>query len=366
MCEIHSIVSRVPLEFWTFERDANFTLGPKTNAENEIVLREKGWTLYGFNFKNGTAVFLDIGANEDVSTTPFVYAAQYEKATRVATMSFPVFLELAKGIKAEPELVHLFNIGHCGSTLLHHVFNASGEAWCISEPLFTFDLAMNRHDVSPKLLQDLAGAGLRFLSLYPGAEKSRAIVLKHFSQATTLFDVWHKAAPKARCLFLYRDAESWCNSLYGFVQRVGHAATPFRGFVWYMISGNRPLSDLADLVDFDGADTALEDLAAVVWGFCCQEYQLAIANGVPLRPFRYNELNVERAQTVAEIFAQCGLTSSHIQRALAVFDHDSHEGAVTAHDKPVVKFSEASFERIRRLLANPRFAISADVILPPG
>lgn len=363
MCEVHDIISRISLEFFNFERDVNFTLGPNTTAENEIVVRENGWTLFSFNFKNGTAVFLYIGAEHDLSVAPFAYAAQYEKASRVAAMPFQAFLQLAKDINAHPDLVHLFNIGHCGSTLLHHVFNASGEAWCISEPLFTFDLAMNRHDVSPKLLQDLAEAALHFLALFPGASRSNTIVLKHFSQATTLFDVWHNAAPHARCLYLYRDALGWCNSLFGFVQRIGHAAVKDMGFMWYMVSANRPVSQLSGLIDLENTHLAFEDLAAVAWGFFCQDYHTAIGNGVPLLPFRYNELNYEKEKTVTEIFQQCGLSPTHIAEGLRAFDRDSHEGSVTAHDKPVLKLSASSLERVTRVLSHPRLAVSADVIL---
>ena len=363
MLEVHDIISRIPLAFFNFERDLNFTLGPNSIADNEIVVREKGWTLFGFNFKNGTAVFLYIGADQDLSVAPFAYTAQYEKASRVAVMPFQPFIQLAKDINAHPNLVHLFNIGHCGSTLLHHVFNASGEAWCISEPLFTFDLAMNRHDVSPKLLQDLAKAALHFLTLFPGASRSNTIVLKHFSQATTLFDVWHNAAPHARCLYLYRDALTWCNSLFGFIQRIGPSALQDMGFMWYMVSGNSPVSELTGLIDLENPHTTFEDLAAVAWAFFCQDYHTAIGNGVPLLPFRYNELIYDKEKTITEIFQRCGLNQGRIAEGLHAFDRDSHEGSITAHDKPVLKLSASSLERLTRLLSHPRLAVSADVIL---
>ena len=93
---------------------------------------------------------------------------------------------------------------------------------------------------------------------------------------------------------------------------------------------------------------------------------MAIANGVPLWPFRYNELNHEKAKTVTEIFHQCGLSEIHITAALRAFDHDSHEGSVTAHDRPVHKLSAPSLGRVTRLLSHPRLAISADVILTSG
>lgn len=84
---------------------------------------------------------------------------------------------------------------------------------------------------------------------------------------------------------------------------------------------------------------------------------------MPLLPFRHNELHYEKEKTVTEIFLQCGLSQAHIAEGLNAFDHASHDGSVTAHDKPVLKLSASSLERVTRVLSHPRLAVSADVIL---
>ncbi|MBC7676739.1 MAG: hypothetical protein H7173_11925 [Rhodoferax sp.] len=91
-------------------------------------------------------MFLDIGAAQDLSAAPFSYHLQYATARRILCLPFAGFIDLVLQIKLPARLVHLFNIGHCGSTLLHHVFNKAIGVWCLSEPLFMFDAAMRRGD----------------------------------------------------------------------------------------------------------------------------------------------------------------------------------------------------------------------------
>ena len=366
MNEIRAILSRKPFHVWDFDADANFTLGPKALASNDLVLREKGWTLFDLNFKNGMAIFLNVPTEAELAKAPFAYTAQYENATRVATMPLRDFVDLAQHIKPAQHLVHLFNIGHCGSTLLHHVFNASGQAWCISEPLFAFGISDQRFTMPPERLQELMRASLRFLSLFPGAEQSKTMVLKHFSQSTSVIENWYRASPEATCLYMYRDAESWCNSLFGFVQRMGMDPDKLHEvhhFGWRMVSASTPESFLDGIIGLDDPKLTFEEVAAVGWALHYRNYTEARQAGVPLKPFRYNELTDNREKMLMEIFDLCGLTQNHLQNASEAFEHDSHEGSVTAHDKPVRRLSEAGFDRVRRVLAHPRLAVSPQILL---
>ena len=73
MNEIRGILSRKPFHVWDFDADANFTLGPKALASNDLVLREKGWTLFDLNFKNGMAIFLNVPTEAELAKAPFAY-----------------------------------------------------------------------------------------------------------------------------------------------------------------------------------------------------------------------------------------------------------------------------------------------------
>ena len=104
-----------------------FELSAVERRPDRILIDEAGWVLYEFDCAEGLAVFLDIRPDTDVFRTPFSYSAQTIAAKRYATVPFAEFIALFEDNTTPKRIIHLFNIGHCGSTLLHHVLNESGE-----------------------------------------------------------------------------------------------------------------------------------------------------------------------------------------------------------------------------------------------
>lgn len=339
---------------------AALQIGGFVTSSDDLVLTEPGWTLFSIDFVADEAVFLDIGAKTDLAPAPFSYQRQFDTARRILRMRLSDFLDLGERCPVGEPLVHLFNMGHCGSTLLHHVFNRSGQAWCVSEPLFTFDLAMNRDALSADRLTALMRAGLRMVRQYPGAA-GRVLVVKHFSQTTTIIPECHHAEPDATCLFLYRSGEAWCNSLYGFVQRLGGGLTlspQERTFSWHIISANTPESYLDGVVDMAAPVVTFDSLAAVAWSLQLQDHSRARAANVPLLSFRYEELIADRAASLAQVFNWCGLQPDGIAVGLAAFDEDSHKGAATSHARAVEQLDDVSKSRIRQIFAHPKIKVT--------
>ncbi len=339
---------------------ASFQTGAFATSPDDLMLTESGWTLFSIDFQADEAVFLDIGAKTDLASAPFSYQRQFDTARRMLRMKLDDFLELGERCPVGEPLVHLFNMGHCGSTLLHHVFNRSGQAWCLSEPLFTFDLAMNRDALSADRLTALMRAGLRMLRRYPGIA-GRRLVVKHFSQINTVMPECYWAEPSATCLFLYRGGEAWCNSLYGFHQRLGGGSDLSREermFSWRMMSADTPLSALEGVVDMAAPVVTFDSLAAVAWSLQLHGHARARAANVPLHSFRYEDLITDRAASLAQIFDWCGLQPDGIEGGLAAFDEDSHKGAATSHARAVQQLDEASRARIRQIFAHPRINVT--------
>lgn len=344
--------------------------GLELDAHDEVadsIVLDAGWTLFSFDFATHEAVFMDVGEDCDLSAAPFCYLAQYDKATRLVRISFVVFLELAKRIPRQSTLVQLFNIGHCGSTLLHHVFNQAPGVWCVSEPMFTFDVAMRNAGASPKLLQDLMTVGIAFLSLFPSAQSATTIVLKHFSQATRHLRLMHDARPEAKCLFLYRDGAGWCNSIYHFLQRRGgqmDMGQDERTFVWWIMSGDRPVADVDGIVDMNKDIVGFDEMAAVAWVLQVRDDILRDGAGLGFLPLRYNELTAQKRSVVARIFDYCGISTSHTEAALSAFEHDAHAGTSSANDKVALDFGPENYARIERVFAHPRMDYPGDSLLP--
>jgi Sulfotransferase domain len=366
-CEVFNILARDNFHLPDFDGHKSFTLGPSRPAPSNIVVNEPGWTLFSFDVKRSQAVFLDHCVGVDLSKVPFCYLAQYERARRMALMPFSDLLALAEKIPDPKSTVQLFNIGHCGSTLLHHVFNRAPGVWCISEPIWFFNLAMARHNIDPATMQLMMRAGMRFLMLFEGAAKAEMIVVKQFSQLTTLFKAMHDAVPNTKSMFLYRDGKSWPNSFYHFLQKIGLGMVvprDKRDFQWWMMSGNSPQSELEGVVDLHAEVMTFDRVAGAAWVLHTREYLQAIKNGVPMMAVRYNELNQDRVKTIGKTFAYLGIASDLAAATLEAFDEDSHQGTRTARDKSELNFTEENYARLTEIYANPRIALDPDMILP--
>ena len=366
-CEVFDILGRGDFKITTFDSHRSFTLGPVRHEAADIVLREAGWTLFSYDFKTSKAVFLDIGTDCDLSKAPFCYLVQFERAKRQALISFEALFALSEKLPVPENIMHLFNMGHCGSTLLHHVFNRVPEVWCISEPVCFVNMAMERATVDEATMQNLACAGLRFLALCEGAARAKLMIVKHFSQSTTQFETLHAATPQARCMFMYRDGKSWTNSLYHFAQKMGGTMIvdrEMRDFTWWIMSGNSSKHELDGVVDLDADVVTFDTLAAIAWALHMRQYKEAIAAGVPMMAVRYNELSIDRVKTIARIFDYCGIRRAAIADTLDAFDADSQEGTRTARSIAVSHFNDENYARVIEVLANPRIAIDPNLILP--
>jgi Sulfotransferase domain len=367
MCDVFDIVDRGDMMIINFDSHGSFTLSAPQQAPADIVVLEAGWTLFSLDFKRSQAVFLDIGADCDISAAPFAYTKQFETARRQALVSFDDFLVLAENIENPKNLVHLFNIGHCGSTLLHHVFNRVPGVWCNSEPICFVNLVFERDSVDPVMLRKLARACLRFMTLFPFATAADVIIIKHFNQTTMQIKLLHEIVPNTKSLFLYRDGKSWTNSFYHFVQKVGGTMIippDKRNFVWSIMSGNSPRSEIDGIVDLDAKEVTFDRVAAVGWAHHLKHYLQAIRDGVPMIAVRYNELNQDREKTIRRIFTYLSIATDSVSATLDAFDEDSQRGTRLARDKRDLNFTEENYVRVAEVFAHPRLAIDPDMILP--
>jgi Sulfotransferase domain len=366
-CEVFDILDREHNPIPMFDSHKHFTLGPTRLASPDIVLSEPGWTLFCFDVKNSQAIFLDNGDGVDVSKVAFCYNAQYERAKRLALVAFSDVVALSEKIADPKNVVQLFNIGHCGSTLLHHVFNRVPGVWCISEPACFFNLAMEKARIDDQTMRLLMRAGMRFLIRFAGAAEAEMIVVKQYSQLTTLFKTMHEAVPGTKSLFLYRDGNSWPNSHYHFIQKIGFSMEippEARDFQWWILSGHESQDEIAGIVDLRADVVTYDRVMAVCWALHMKMYLQAVRAGVPMMAVRYNELNNDRVKTIGKIFEYLGIPLETAFSTLDAFDEDSHRGAKTARDKTELNLSDLNYARMAEIYAHPRIVIDPNLILP--
>lgn len=366
MADVFAVVGRNEVDVSDTNRRAPFDLTEAGHIADAALFSQPGWSLYGFDFNRGEVVFVDTGPATGVAQAPFSYLWQCAHAQRLATISLDSFQRLTAGLAPTKPMVQLINTGHCGSTLLHHAFNGAPGVWCISEPLALLDLAFNRERLGRENLTTLLRATFAMLNAFDGANSADRLVVKHFSQSTTIINDLYRADPTAQFVYLYRDAETWANSFFHFVQRVGmplQITTDIRRFSWWMMTCAAPESDLDGLLDLTDDATTIADMAAVAWARHMTNFRAASAAGVPMWPVRYNELNADHAGVVASVFAHCGIAQTGLENALAAFAHDSHAGTQTSRDVPAQDLGLSDYDRIRRILALTQIATPADTRL---
>jgi hypothetical protein len=367
MAICQDIIARVWTRIVEFDVERSFTCGPRLEiAANQLVF-DTGWSLFTFDFKRRNAIFLRTPESENLSQAPFVYTAQFEKATHVATVDFDEFFAITDALPDVPKLVQFFSTGHCGSTLLHQVFNRVPDVACISEPIAFNALALNGAGENEATKLKLARGALRLLTRFPGVETAGTIVIKHFSQSTLQIKLLSDAQPNSQKFFLYRDALSWANSAYHFVQKYGTPMTipkDQRALLWRILSGGLPESVLEGIIALHADVLNFDALSAVAWATQIQYFEKAVAADVAIYSLRYNEVIANRNYAVATLFEKLGLPVDAVAATLSVFDRHAHEGTRSARKVDDLHFDQSHYDVVRSVLSHPRIAIDPNIILP--
>jgi hypothetical protein len=296
----------------------------------------------------------------DLSASTFAFRDQRQLARRVLQVSLDDLVEVSTQIPPPAKLIFIFSIGRCGSTLVSHVLNTCPGVWGLSEPIAFPRLIMTNYDSDVRLaaprekLVDLIRACTRLQFRPPRGSGRDVFALKFHSQCLFHADLYFEAFPQAAFVFLYRDAIGWTKSWYQMAQKYGYAAVltgPARVELWNCTTAADDLAHLRPYVDIEAEQVALEDGLVIGWARNMEEYSRFLRAGVPFLALRYNELNRERAASLALLFHHCGLPTEHAMAGLAAFEQDSQAGDIVSHDIVAEAMSEAQVEGLRGILA---------------
>ena len=92
--------------------------------------------------------------------------------------------------------------------------------------------------------------------------------MKFRSQSLFQADLYHQALPQARCVFLYRDALGWANSVYGMMRQYGFADSltgPDRTLAWSIFTAASDTAPLADAIDLSADKVPMELALGPAW-----------------------------------------------------------------------------------------------------
>ena len=351
----------------------DFDLGPATPTPARTVIDERGWSLYGLDHARDLAVFTDLPPGTDLADSPFAYATQHRLARRVLTMSLAELEAVADLAPPVPRVILIFSIGRCGSTLLSRALNTVPGVWCLSEPDAFSSLVM-QHDHSPQRsgfpddqIIRLIRACSRLQFRPPLGRQADVFAMKFRSQALFQAGLYHCALPDAACVFLYRDAFGWANSVYAMMRQYDFPDTltgPDRALAWSIFAAAADPAPLDGLIDLAAPEVPMELALGPALSCNMAEYTHHLTAGVPFLALRYNAFNRDRQASIARLLRHCGLPEDHAGAALQAFERDSQSGTHLAQEVTTHRLSPDCLDRLAALVARQPAFTDPNLVLP--
>ncbi|MEA5534920.1 sulfotransferase [Crocosphaera sp. XPORK-15E] len=297
------------------------TIDPKIIIENPNI------SLYCLDPQNQRAIFVETPLDIDIYQPPFLYQAQYDHAQRLFAVSFQELAQLAKNINQIENLVLIYSVGRCGSTLLRNIFNQLDTVISLSEPdVFSQLVAMRE----PNGSNDEQIIGLLKICLAIQCknniiEKNSCYVIKFRSFCIQLADLIAQIVPDAKVIFLYRNAKDVIKSSIRSFVIVKKMLPEIKANIELYSRIFPLLKDYENYIDFD--DTNATDLYITGWLSTMQRYLFLHKQEIITCAVRYEDLVTKPQEIVTSIFEKCGLPVSAVENACKVFKKDSQMGS---------------------------------------
>jgi hypothetical protein len=336
-----------------------------------------GHSLYCLRHEKREALFVDTGPETDLSSAAFLYQTQYDAARSLVAVPYDTLHALARKVRVDDrQLIMLFSIGRCGSTLASKAFAATGVP-VLSEPDAFTQLVMLRADgrcdeaTLGRLVRSCAQ--VTFRANGPQAVKFRSCAIE-------LAELLAASYPAARVIFLYRQADTWTQSslrAFGAYDPAmtggppGGQAQPAQG------PGQTAVQDRLGLLIplLATYRKRLGRLLSPLESLACQwvrQMECAMSlykAGVTMIPVRYEDLVARPRQVLTDLFARCGLEpDAAAWRAVdSAFRRDSQAGtslartALGAHDAIL---DDSLRHELTRVITELSTVVTPNIVLP--
>lgn len=353
----------------------DFTCIPAGTMDAEDVMQADNMTLYTIDTLQQQFVFVETDPDVDLTNAPFYFQAQFEYAQRLVKVPFETLHALAdSAVYGDDQLILLYSVGRCGSTLLSDGFNQLDGVASLSEPdIFTSLMRVYVNTQDRTWLARFVKTAVIALMKPHDAQK---YAIKFRSYCIELADVIYSQFPNAHALFMYRNAEDWARStaraFAKLTSKWGSVGTD-RERAWAATSDR--LRGAAAVVFPKGAPTLVTKSIKVIdkkagvlsepsvslrrtfypavepfvprlragelsrieyitleWVSGMVRYLALRKLGVPLLPFRYEDLLADPTIVLGEVCLACGLSQRAVAPMLSVFDKDSQRGTSLARD----------------------------------
>lgn len=349
----------------------------------EAVMSNPNLSLYCLDDANRQAVFVETPAEADVLAAPFLMLAQYEHAERVVTVPYDHMPRFAEADRAH-NLVLIYSMGRCGSTLLSNVFNYVENVSSLSEPdVYTQIILMREADPSREAeLRDLLRYCTYALCTPLGHKTPESAVIKFRSmclEICSVRDMFHEVFPEAKEVFLYRNTEDWAKSMVrafkmGSLRELSDVTRALwsdlpgltRLYLKYFTRAFRRIPRRMTVSILGHTMWHLQSgFLSIAWMTMMQAYMDLMDRGVEMCALRYEEMVESPQEVIGELFEYCDLPTEHVEAACAAFGYDSQKGTDLARAKVRTsnrtELEDTHISLIRRIMQNhpviksPRF-----------
>lgn len=318
---LHIVDKVTPMEFFPAVPQ-NFVLREGESIAPEVVLGPDV-SLYCLDDDNQQAFFVQTPPGVDLLRSPFYYMAQYQHAQRVIAVPYDTLHRLADSLPGGAgNLILVYSVGRCGSTLISQSLKAVEGVLSYSEPDVYTQITMLRHRNRRRDEEylRLIRTCTRILR-----RDAPTMALKFRAGGIQLADLFHQLYPDAHNIFLHRHAERWLESMNaGFTPNLpGPEAQPM--FTRFMLA-QAPL--VKPFIRRHRRMPTLSESYALNWLSVVDKYLTLRQDGVPFLTVRYEDIKAQPRQTLLDMLAYCGLRIEDFDRAFDTFSADSQEGTV--------------------------------------
>ncbi len=361
------IIDRPPRANFRRADIRNFRLGKTGQLPVGKILENPHITLYGLDFEDNRAVFVETSADVDLSQAPFTFITQYEKAKRVLTISFETMIELAQSVSIDDNrLILIYSVGRCGSTLASQIFTQIPGVINLSEPNTLSQLVIARNTKVANE-DDLIALLKATMCLLCKTAAETAWVVKRQSFTIELGDWLNQFYPHTKNLFLYRHAETWLRSGLRAYSR-GVAATDEERRAAEK-QRREILGPLVPLIAQYDPNQSLSHAGALslMWLRSMERYMQYCDMGIEMLAIRYDNWRTAPRKTIEAMLDYCQCRPTDMKPIYEVLNRDSQAGtrlSREALDQQERDITELDLEVLHWHLKNHAFINEADFEVP--
>lgn len=331
-------------------KDFRFSEGDTLDAH--IVIEDPNISLYCLDHENQRAIFAETNSHVNLSRVPFYYQTQYENAIRLFAVPYDTLFQLANDIMLKDEqLILIYSVARCGSTLVSSAFSQVDDVVSLSEPDVYSQLVIMRNLglAGDAEISNLLHACTTVLCKPPAHQHVPSRwALKFRGFGIEVADLFCEHFPRAKIVFLYRNAETWCESYaraFGLLHPAAEQNLPT------LRETLKPLATFLSLGTIE--NLSVVGLSILIWLRIMEIYVQLARKGIPVLAVRFQDLTVAPEQVIEAVFNYCHISVADLTKVNDALRRDSQAGTVLSQAnirQRQVDFTEQHLADIRKVL----------------